>query len=127
MRCSGSWRDWLDAEVIHDQGESNVTIPMAEQGGSAGTGVVAPFAQVVDQPLPGQDASLWEAIDPLVDARQHIPITSNCVEVVALLDGDGYEAKRHLHVLGLIHWRTQVEILNVNGHPLCMLRACGIP
>ena len=79
----------LDTKVVDHQCEGNVTLVVAEQGGGAGAWVVAPFAQVTNQPLACQDASLWEAIDPLVDACQHMPITGNGVEVIALLDGGG--------------------------------------
>ncbi len=47
------------------------------------------LAQVGDEALSGEDARLWEAIDALVYAHQHVSIANQSGDVIPLLDDTG--------------------------------------
>ena len=105
----------LNTEVIDDEGKLDGVGFVAPQGGGAGDRVVAVRGEVLDEPVLGDAAGLFETRDTLSDLDVHEAVVFNAGEIVFgnNLSRDERDGDSHIFVGG--EGGAVVELVDVDG------------
>jgi hypothetical protein len=68
----------------------------------------------------GQAASLWKPVHAAPDFDVHGSVVDERLQIVLLNDGVGQHVNRNAHVFIPLHRSTEIEILQINCHELCV-------
>ncbi len=117
--------DVLHAKIVDNKGEADgapIVLPVSWCDSAL---VVSCFVKAFSEEVLRNDAGLWEAVHSTSHFTENIAIRIHFImECVFVNDVLWEEFEFHLEVLIAIHGRHEVEVLDGDGHELCI--GCGV-